>query len=156
MFGREWAEQPNFQDANFLSTSKQLFDDFFAGTNCRTHQDNDTFRLWMTVILKGLILAARRRGEVVHRLFDVFVNRVVPGICRFTRLEVGIRVRRCPANNGMFRVQRAGTMRINFSLRHQAEDRVIGQRHNFIDFMRCAETIKEMNKRNPTFQSGHL
>ena len=47
-------------------------------------------------------------------------------------------------------------MSIDFRLRHQSEDRVVGQWHNFIDFMGCTETIKEMNKRNPAFQGGYL
>ena len=47
-------------------------------------------------------------------------------------------------------------MGINLRLRHQSEDRVIGQRYNLIDFMRCAETIKEMNKRNSAFQRSNL
>lgn len=52
----------------------------------------------------------------------------------------------------MFRAERAGAMGINFGLRHQFKNRVIGQRDNFIDFVGRAETIKEMNKWNAAFQ----
>ena len=52
----------------------------------------------------------------------------------------------------MFRVERAGAMGINFGLRHQFKNRVIGQRDNFIDFVGRAETIKEMNKWHAALQ----
>ncbi len=83
MSGREWAEQAHFQHANFLAASQQFFDDFFTGANRRAHQNNDAFCLRMAVIFKWLVLATRSRGEVVHRLFDVIVNRVVPRVGRF-------------------------------------------------------------------------
>ena len=56
----------------------------------------------------------------------------------------------------MLWVERPGAMCINFSLRHQAANRVICQRDDFVDFMRGAETIKEVNKGNPAFQGCDL
>ncbi len=52
----------------------------------------------------------------------------------------------------MFRVERPGAMSINFGLRHEIKNSVIGQRDNFIDFVGRAETIKEMNKWHAALQ----
>ena len=52
----------------------------------------------------------------------------------------------------MFRVERPGAMSINFGLRHEIKNSVIGQRDNFVDFVGRTETIKEMNKWHAAFQ----
>ena len=52
----------------------------------------------------------------------------------------------------MLRIQPAGAVGINFCLRYQFKNRVIGQRDNFIDFVGRAETIKEMNKWHAALQ----
>ena len=56
----------------------------------------------------------------------------------------------------MLRIQRAGAMCSNFVVRQQAADGVIGQRHDFINFVRGAETIKEVNKRHAAFERGDM
>ena len=56
----------------------------------------------------------------------------------------------------MFWIQRAGAMGIDFCLRHQFENCVIGQGDNFVDFVGGTETIEEMNKWDAAFQRSYL
>ncbi len=56
----------------------------------------------------------------------------------------------------MFRVQGAGAMRVNFRLRQQIQDSLVRQWDDFVDFVRGAETIKEVNKRHATFKRGDM
>ena len=110
----------------------------------------------MAVVLKRFVLPAGRGGKVIHCLFNMVVNRVVPGVRGLAGLEIGIRVRRCPANNRVFRIKSPGAMRVDFRLRQQIQDSIVGQRDDFVDFVRGAETIKEVNKRHAAFKRGDM
>ncbi|VDZ78790.1 Uncharacterised protein [Salmonella bongori] len=56
----------------------------------------------------------------------------------------------------MFRVQRAGTVGVDLRLWHQIQNSFIRQRYNFVYFMGCPETVKEMNKRDAAFQRSYM
>ena len=47
-------------------------------------------------------------------------------------------------------------MRVDFRLRQQIQDSIVGQRDDFVDFVRGAETIKEVNKRHAAFERGDM
>ncbi|CSP97629.1 Uncharacterised protein [Shigella sonnei] len=106
----------------------------------------------MPVIFKRLILTTCRGREIIHRLFNMVIDCVVPGVGGFARLEISVRIGGRTTDHRMFRVERPGAMSINFGLRHEIKNRVIGQRDNFVDFVGRAETIKEMNKWHAAFQ----
>lgn len=156
MFSREGAEQAHFQHPDFLAARQQFVNHLFAGADSRAHQNGDPFGLRMAVIFERLILTAGYGSEIIHRLFDMIVYRVIPRVGRLAGLEVSVRIRRSAADHRVLRVERPGAVRVNFSLRHQAANRVICQRDDFVDFMRGAETIKEVNKGNPAFQGRDL
>ena len=110
----------------------------------------------MAVIFEGFVFPPGGAGEVVHRLLDAVVDRVVPRVCRLAGLEVGVRVGGRAANDRVLRVQGAGAMGVNFRLRKQVSDRVISQRDDFVDFVRGTETVEEMNKRHAAFQRRNV
>ena len=56
----------------------------------------------------------------------------------------------------MFRIQRAQTVRVNLVLRQQVANGVIRKRGDFIDFMRSAEAVEEMDKRHPALKRGDM
>ncbi len=80
MFRRERPIETHFQHANFFAARQQLINNFLAGANGRSHQHNDPFRLRMAVILKGFVFPTRCGSKVIHRLFNMVVNRVVPRV----------------------------------------------------------------------------
>ena len=47
-------------------------------------------------------------------------------------------------------------MRVDFRLRQQIQDSIVSQRDDFINFVRGAETIKEVNKRHAAFERGDM
>ena len=154
--GGEWAIEAHFQDADFLAAAQQFIDHLFAGADGRAHNDDHAFRLRMAVKLKRFVLAAGGGGEVIHRFLDMIINRVVPRVGGLPRLEVGVRVSGGPADHRVFRIERALAMLSDFLLRQQGANRVVRQRGDFVDFVRSAETIKEMNKRHPALQGGDM
>ncbi|MOA01712.1 hypothetical protein D3C78_1211330 [compost metagenome] len=93
MLRRERAIQTHFQYTHFFAARKQFIDHLFTRPDCRTHQDNNALSLRVAVIFKRFIFSSRRGREIIHRLLDMVVHRVIPGICRFAGLEIGIRVR---------------------------------------------------------------
>ena len=107
MGGREGTIEANFQDTDFFATAQQLVHDFFTGADRRAHNYNHPFCLRMAIKLERFILTPGRDGEIVHRRFNVVINRVVPGVRGFAGLEISIRVRRSTADHRMFRIQRA-------------------------------------------------
>ena len=152
MFSGERTIKPHFQHADLFAARQQFIHHFFTGADGRTHQHDHAFRLRMAIILERFVLPSGGGGERIHRLFNMVVNRVVPRVGRFARLEIGIRVCRGSANHRMFRIEGASTVRIDLSLWQKSEDRIVSQRNDFVDFVRCAEPIKEMNKRHAAFQ----
>ena len=110
----------------------------------------------MAVVLERFVVTAGGISKVSHCLLNVVVYRVVPRVCGFARLEIGIRVCGGAANDRMLWVQRAGAMCGDFILRQQPADGVIRQWHDFVDFVRGAETVEEMNKRHAAFQRGDM
>ncbi|CCJ85835.1 hypothetical protein BN133_2212 [Cronobacter dublinensis 582] len=156
MMRAERAEQTHFQHAHFLAAREQLVHHFFAGAAGGAHQNNDPFGLRVAVIFKRLVLAARGGGEIVHRLPDMVIDRVIPGVGRLAGLEIGVRVGGGAANDRVFRVQRAGAVGVDLRLRQQRADRLIGQRRDFVDLVRGAKPIEEMNKRHAAFQRGDM
>ena len=91
-------------------------------------------------------------GKIIHRLLNVVVNGVVPRVCRFAGLEIGVRVRRGTADNRVFRVEGTRTMLVNLLLGHQRAQGVVRERHDLVNLVRGAKTIKEVNKWHAAFQ----
>ena len=156
MFRRERTIEAHFQHAHFFAARQQFIHHFFTGADRRTHNNDNAFRLRVAVIFKRLIAAAGGIGEIIHRLFNVIVDRVVPRVGGFTRLEVSIRVCGGTANNRMFRVQGAGAVGGDLLLRQQAADRIVGQRHDFVNLMRRAEPVEEVNKRHAALERRNM
>ncbi|CCJ75364.1 hypothetical protein BN135_428 [Cronobacter muytjensii 530] len=152
----ERAEQAHFQYAHFLAARQQLIHHLFAGAAGGAHQNNDPFSLRVTVIVERLVLASCGGGKIVHRLFDMIINRVIPGVGRLAGLEIRVRVSGGAAYHRVLRVQRAGAVGVNLRLRQQRADRLIGERRDFVYLMRGAKTIKKMNKRHAAFQRGDM
>ena len=154
--GRERAIETHFQHADFLAAAQQFINHLFAGADGRAHNDDHTLCLRVAVKLKRFVLAAGGGGEVIHRFFDMIIDRVVPRVGGLPRLEVGVGVSRGPADHRVFRIKRALTMLGDLILWQQGANGVIRQRGDFVDFVRGAETIKEMNKRHPALQGGDM
>ena len=47
-------------------------------------------------------------------------------------------------------------MRVDFRLRQKIQDSIVRQRDDFVDFVRRAETIKEVDKRHAAFKRGDM
>ena len=108
------------------------------------------------VVIEEVVRTARQFADLVHVVLDNVGQALIPGVIGFAGLEEHIRVGNGTAHNRMFRVQGALAMFIDFILRQQAEKGIIRQRGDFVDFVRSAETIKEMNKRHPALQGGDM
>ena len=152
MRGAEGAIEPHFQHADFLAACQQLINHLFAGANRRAHQHDHPLRLRMAIVLKGFVVSTRGGGKIIHRLLNMVVNGVVPRVCRFTGLEIGVRVRRGAADHRVFRVERSRTMLVNLLLGHQRAQGVVRERHDLVYLVRSAKTIKEVNKWHAAFQ----
>lgn len=90
--GGEGPVEANFQHADFFSAAQQFINHFLTGADCGAHNHDNALGLRMSVELKRFVLTPGGGGKIVHRRFNVFVNRVVPWVSRFTRLEVGVRI----------------------------------------------------------------
>lgn len=80
----------------------------------------------MFVIFKRLILTICRGREIIYRLFNMVIDRVVLWVGGFARLEISVRIGGRIADYRMFRVECSGAMSINFDLRYEIKNRVIG------------------------------
>ena len=156
MFRRERTIEAHFQHTHFFAARQQFIHHFFTGADRRPHNNDNAFRLRMAVIFKRFIASTGGVGKIIHRLLNVIVNRVVPRVGGFTRLEVSVRVCGGAANNRMLRVQGAGAVGGDVFLRQQAADRIVGQRHDFVNLMRRAEPVEEVNKRYAALERRNM
>ena len=123
---------------------------FAAGT----HQHDDAFGVGRAVILKGLIAPPGQLREIVHRLLHDVGTGGVEWIHRFARLKINVRILRRAADYRMIGREGARAMLEDTRfVNHRAQD-LDRQHFDLRDFVRGAEAVEEMEKRNPRLERG--
>ena len=146
----------NRQQTHFFTLAAQEIDGFFNGFTAGTHSNNQTICFRIAVVIKQMILTTGDFIYFLHVSFYQFRNRFIEAVGNFTLLEIDVRVLSSTANDRMIRVQRIATERFNsFKVGYLRHIFVI-DKLDFLNLMGSTETVKEMNERNATFQSGQM
>ena len=140
--------QADFEQADFLTSCRQVVDSFLCGFCARAHHHDDLLRVRRADIIKRLIMSARLFCNLIHVIFYDIRNRIIMLILRFSALEIDIRVLRRTDSLRMFRRQRSLSELIySVHVDQLFIDIVIDQFH-FLNFMGSSETVKEVDKRS--------
>ena len=133
--------QPTFSPCSY-----QVIDRFFSHFSAGSHDHDHSFGIRGADIIKQVVLAPNQLGEFIHRLLDDFWCGVVIGVNRFTALEIYIRVLSRTAQLGTIWGEGAFAVRLDqFIIDHRPQI-IIAQLFDLVHFMRCAETVKEMQE----------
>ena len=156
VFQRERTIEVDLDEADFLAFFAELVDSFLDGTGDRTHGDDDVFCVRSAVVIEEVVRTARQFADLVHVVLDNVGQALIPGVIGFAGLEEHIRVGNGTAHNRMFRVQ-AGVFEMIESIAVDEFAQFFSRQHlDFLDFVGCAEAVKEVHERNAAFDGRQM
>ena len=144
------------KDTRFFAFCIESIDGFVSGTDSRTHEDHDAIGIGGTVVFEDVILATREFCEAIHRFFDDTGDGVVVGIACFASLEEDIGVLRRAANRRVFGRESAVMASNDEVFVDECASIFERQIVDFVDFVRRAEAVEEVEERNARFERRHL
>ncbi len=152
----ERAVQAYFDEADLVPLFVHLVDGLFHRVRAAAHDDDHVFRVGRAAIVEQMIISAREFIYLFHHLFDDGRGRVIIFIRRFAVLEVGIAVLRRALLDGVLWIERAALEIVDVLHIDERFHLVIVDHVDLGNFMRSAETVKEVQERHFGFQSGKV
>ena len=156
MFDRERTIQMHSQKSDLPAFSVEFFDnslDRFTGT---AHSDDDFFRIRSTIIVEQTIFTSSQLVDLVHIFFNDTGQSFIVRVYSFTGLEIDIRILSSAANDRIIGIEPAITESSDRIIIDQFSQIIISQSFYFLNFVGSTETVKEVNKRNTTFDSRQM
>ncbi len=152
----EWTIQMNLDDADFLALFNQIIDSFLDRVGGGTHDDNDPLGVFRPGVIDQFIFTAGELGELVHLfLYNRDTGRIIR-VDGFTPLEVNIGILGGTTHDRAVGGEPAQTVGVHHLVTHHGAHVVKGQFFNFLNFVRGAEAVKEVQKGNARSQGGRL
>ena len=143
----------DIDSANFFAFAVQIINSLFNYVRERTHGNDNRFCIFCAVVVKRFVRTASDFGNLSHVVSNDIRHSIVEAVAGFSVLEVYIRVFCSAADFRFIRIQ--GTFAESFDSIpvNQFFEVIIIHNFNFLNFMRCTETIKEIDERKRAFQS---
>ncbi len=144
--------------ADLFPALDQVVNRFRGGFGAGTHQHHHPLGLGMADIFVRLITPAGALGEALQFFADDFRQGVIERIGRLASLKKNIRILGGAAHHRGLRRQGAAAVGVDPFGADQDAQIVIGKRHDAVNFVRGAETVKEMQHRHAAAQrdgQGH-
>ncbi len=148
--------QTDLDKAEFFATGIQIVNGFFNGVAGRAHGNNDLFSIRRTVVVEEFVIGADSGVDLCHVGFDNFRKGVIVRIAGFTSLEEDIRVLGGATENRMFRIQRTLTEGLDGIHVDEGSKLFIIPNLNFLQLVRGAETVEEVQERNSAGDRGKV
>ena len=153
---RKRAKQMHAEQPDLLSRRVQRIHHFLNGVADRPHGNNHPFGIRRAGVVKQMVLPAGERADLRHIAFDNVGQRLIKTVTRLSFLEVDIRVLRRSADDRMIRMQRVTAEAVERGPVQQRRQLVIFQHLDFLNFVRGAETIEEVNKRDASLNRRQM
>ena len=144
------------QETYFFAFCSQVFDNFLHSTCDRTHCNQNMFCICSTKVVEQFVVSTCDFVDFVHVIFYDFRQTSIEWVCCFSVLEEYVRVLYCRTLYRVFWVQSIFTEFCQCFLVNQFFDVFIVHHFDFLQFVRSAETIKEMNKRYTAFDCSQM
>ena len=103
-----------------------------------------------------MVLAPRDFRHLSHRFFDKLRDCVIVAVNSFTSLEIDIGILRCAADNRMIWVKRTAAKCVNSIPIENLCEIIIVNDLDLLNFMRGAESVKEVDKRDTPLDSNEM
>ena len=156
LFCYEGTEQMYLNQTNLFALCCQVVDCFFDCFTSGAHSDDDSVSISCTIVVEQSVISACDSADFAHVFFYYCGQSIVEFVCCFTALEVDIGVLSCTSDNGMFGVQRISLECVYCIHINDLCQFIIVDAFNLLDFVRCTETIEEVQERYTTFDCGQV
>ena len=153
-FRRERTIQVNLEDTVFFVF--QMSNRGFGRIGARTHDDNNLFGVFCTDVIDQVILTTRDFGVFVHRFLNDRAAFFIIRVGGFANLEEHVGILRRSAQDGVIRRQSVFAVEVHRQTVDEFAQLIVGNDFDFVDFVRRAETVKEVHERNTGFHRGVL
>ena len=146
----------NFYKTNFFAFFSKVVDNFFSNITDRTHGNDNAVSIRSTVVIEKTIVCTELFVDFVDVFFYNGRKSIVSRVAGFAVLEENITVFVRTTHCRMFRIQGMSTEFLyGIHVEHVFKISIIPS-FDFLDFMRSAETVEEVDESNFTFQSGKV
>ncbi len=132
----------------FFALLNEVVDSFLSRLGDRTHGYDDAFGIGSSVVVEQAVFATGDFGYLVHVLFDDGGHRVVVLVARFAVLEEYVAVFSHTAGHGVGGAKGACAEVGDCFMVNQRSKIVVIEHFDFLYFVRCAETVKEVDERH--------
>jgi len=149
-FRGERTIQMDFDNAVFFVF--QMGDGRFGRVGARSHDDDNLFGVFGTGVFNQVILATGNLGVFVHGFLNDAADFGIVRIGGFANLEEHVGVLRRTAQNGVIRRQRVFAIERGRQTFDEFAQLVVGNDFDLVDFVRSAETVKEVHEGHAGFQ----
>jgi hypothetical protein len=148
VFHAERAKQSDLEKPDFAPLCVQVLDRFLHGFRGRTHHDDDAIGIGCTDVFKESVLAAGELRELVHRVLHHIGGGLVVFVDRLASSEVDVGILAGSANLRAFRAESTPSVGMHEVGRYHLPHDVVAEFLDLLDFVRSAETVEKMQKRN--------
>ncbi len=151
-FHRERAVQADVDETDLFALPVEVLDGVTDGAGRRTHRNDYTFCISSTDVVHDVVLTASVASNLVHVLLDNFRNLCIERVHGFTTLEVNVRVLGGTAHSRAVRCEAALPACLHILFVDNVTDNAVFESFNLHHFVRSAEAVKEVHKRNAAFE----
>ncbi len=146
----------NRYHAVFAAAAGQVVDGLLDGLGHGTHRDDDVLGLLVTVIGERTIFAAGELADLAHVAGNDVRNGIIELVAGLDTLEIDVAILGGTAGDRSVRIQGAGTEILQGLGADHSLEGLLVEGLDFLDFVRGAETVEEMQERNRRLNGGQV
>ena len=156
MLCRERPIKVHIQEADLFSFCRQVIHRFTDAAGRGSHGDHDTFGFRITVIIIKFIITACKLIDFFHVTGNDFRQRIIKAVACFTALEIGVVILAGGTEYRMLGIESVFTEFAELFPVNEFFEIIIIQAFHILDFVRSAETVKEVQERHMTFDGRKM
>ncbi len=152
----ERTEQMNLYQANLFAFCCQEVNRFFDCFTRGTHCNDNSVSIGCAVVVEQLVISACDSADFLHVFFHNCGQSFIILVRCLTRLEIDVRILCGTSDNGMLGVQCVSLETVYRVHVDNLSQFFVIHYFDFLDFVRCAETIEEMQEGYAALDCGKM
>ena len=156
VLNRERTIEVNAHHTHLLALLEQVVDSLAGSLSGRTHEDDDVLCVLSSVVVEEVILATGDFRNLAEVVLNHFGHLVVVLVASLAVCEECLRILGSTASNRTLRSKSAVAEGLDVCGVNQRTDVLLIHNLNLVVLMRSAETVEEVNERNPCLQGSQM
>ena len=145
---REWTIQMNCNHTNLLTLLNKIVDSLACSFCSRTHQYDNVLSILCTIVVEQVIFTTCDRRDLTKVILNNSRNFIIVFVASLTVCEECLRILSSTACNRALWRQSTITETLDVSWINKRLDCFLVNLFNLMIFMRCTETVEEVDERN--------